>query len=211
MLDKVEAVIDKHKRQLAKLDELAKARFVEMFGSASRNNAAFRLVPIGELGKSVFAGGDKPKDTVSERDEKRKYPVYANGITNEGLQGYSSSCRVTEKSLTVSARGTIGFLCIREPNFTPIVRLITMIPQDWVDIVFLKYALDEVRIVSSGAVQSQLTVPEFKRIKIPLPPLPLQRQFAEFVTHIERMKGKVQASLEATQKLLGSLMQEYFS
>ena len=86
-----------------------------------------------------------------------------------------------------------------------------MIPQDWVDIVFLKYALDEVRIVSSGAVQSQLTVPEFKRIKIPLPPLPLQRQFAEFVTHIERMKGKVQASLEATQKLLGSLMQEYFS
>ncbi|MCI7005479.1 MAG: restriction endonuclease subunit S [Akkermansia muciniphila] len=81
------------------------------------------------------------------------------------------------------------------------------------DIIYFRSFLEfyDLGRFAAGAGQPKITQKPLQENKLMLPPLPLQRQFAEFVTHIERMKGKVRASLEATQKLLGSLMQEYFS
>ena len=75
------------------------------------------------LAKEVFAGGDKPTEFTKEKTNGNIIPIYANGVEKDGLYGYTNAARVIEPCLTVSARGTIGFTCIRNIPFVPIVRL----------------------------------------------------------------------------------------
>lgn len=210
LLRKVQTVIKKRKNQLNKLDELIKARFVEMFGDFKCNPYHFPIVQLKEVASDIFAGGDKPKDTVDCPDDLHPHPIYANGEHNEGLQGYSAHCRVKDDAITVSARGTIGYTCIRKAGFTPVVRLVTLIPNEKINLVFLKYALNIIGIRSSGAVQAQLTVPDFKANSLYLPPMSSQIAFAAFVEEVDKSKIAVQKSLEKAQLLYDSLMQQYF-
>ena len=154
VLDKVSDLIAMRKKQLQKLDDLVKSRFVEMFGTVHNNVFQFAEGTLESISYEFFAGGDKPSDCTTERDEAHPYPVFANGYENEGLQGYSAKCRVTQPAVTVSARGTIGYCFIREAGFTPVVRLITIVPNNKVSPVFLKYAIDTMDIKSSGTSQA---------------------------------------------------------
>lgn len=198
-------IINLRKQQLAELDNLVKCRFVEMFGDSQCSYSQ-----IQSIAEDVFAGGDKPKDTIKTKDTSHPYPVFANGELNQGLQGYSRLCRVDKKAITVSARGTIGYCCIRDAGFTPIVRLITLIPKPNINLTYLSEAIKFIGVGASGAVQAQLTVPDFKKIKIPLPSINSQITFASFVRRIDKFKFVVQQSLDETQKLFDSFMQEYF-
>lgn len=128
------------------------------------------LVSISSVCKDVFAGGDKPSDTTDEITPANQIPVYANGVEKEGLIGYTSQARVTENAVTVSARGTLGFCAIRETPFFPIVRLITAIPDSSkISLYYLKLVIDNLNVKNTGGTTPQLTVPEFKKHKIPLP------------------------------------------
>ena len=206
----VNSIIILRKRELQKLDQLIKARFVEMFGTVHNNVFQFAECTLESISDEFFAGGDKPADCTTERDEAHPYPVFANGYENEGLQGYSTKCRVTQPAVTISARGTIGYCFIREAGFTPVVRLVTIVPNNKVSPVFLKYAIDTMDIKSSGTGQAQLTVPDFKRERIIVPPVELQSQFASFVSQIDKSKAVIQKSLDEAQLLFDSLMQQYF-
>ena len=204
-LNKIQRIITCRRTQLSKLDELIKCRFVEMFGDSQCSYSQ-----IQSIAEDVFAGGDKPKDTIKTKDTSHPYPVFANGELNQGLQGYSRLCRVDKKAITVSARGTIGYCCIRDAGFTPIVRLITLIPKPNINLTYLSEAIKFIGVGASGAVQAQLTVPDFKKIKIPLPSINSQITFASFVRRIDKFKFVIQQSLDETQKLFDSFMQEYF-
>lgn len=182
-LNKIQRIITRRRTQLSKLDELIKCRFVEMFGDSQCSYSQ-----IQSIAEDVFAGGDKPKDTIKTKDTSHPYPVFANGELNQGLQGYSRLCRVDKKAITVSARGTIGYCCIRDAGFTPIVRLITLIPKPNINLTYLSEAIKFIGVGASGAVQAQLTVPDFKKIKIPLPSINSQITFASFVRRIDKFK-----------------------
>lgn len=199
-----------YKRQLTKLDELVKARFFEMFGEEHENPFGFDIVSIGNISEELFAGGDKPTDLVGARDANHLYPVYTTGEINDGLQGYSGKCRVTRPALTISARGTIGFCCIREANFTPAVRLITVVPSSSVDLIYLKHAICSMNFQRSGTSQAQLTVPDFSKVSVKVPPIERQQQFSAFAIQIDKSKSAVQSALERAQLLSDSLMQKYF-
>ena len=203
-------LIELRQHQLCTLDTLVKARFVEMFGTVHNNVFRFAEGTLESISDELFAGGDKPEDCTTERDEAHPYPVFANGYENKGLQGYSAKCRVTQPAVTVSARGTIGYCFIREAGFTPVVRLVTIVPNNKVSPVFLKYAIDTMDIKSSGTGQAQLTVPDFKRERIIVPPADLQGRFAAFVSQVDKSKAVVQAALDEAQLLFNSLMQQYF-
>ena len=123
---KSEELISLRKQQLAKLDELVKVRFAEMF-TANENN--FPMTALNDLCKEIFAGGDKPSEMSQIQTDEFEFPVYANGYENLGLQGFTKNYRVEEKSVTISARGTIGYSFIREGRYTPIVRLITAVQE----------------------------------------------------------------------------------
>ena len=205
VLNNVEGLIALRKEQITRLEPLIKSRFTEMF-----NTKDFPLVAVEAIAQQVFAGGDKPKDMQVSKDAEHCYPVFANGESNYGLQGFSRTCKVKFPALTVSARGTVGYCCIREAGFTPIVRLVTLVPKDCVSLIYLKEAICFTGVGASGAVQAQLTVPNFKKLQIPLPPMDLQNQFAAFVEQIDKSKFELKQSLEKLETLKKSLMQQYF-
>lgn len=181
-----------------------------MFGDTEINPYRFTKHLIEEVSQDLFAGGDKPTDISLFQSEAYPYPIYANGEANLGLQGYSTCYRVNRSALTISARGTLGFCCIREAFFTPVVRLITLIPKAEVDLVYLKYAVESASIKTSGTSQGQLTIPDFKKTEIMLPPFGRQKQFSLFVEQVSEGRLIIQQSLDKLEVLKKSLMQEYF-
>ena len=164
------------------------SQFIEMFGNLDTNIKSYPVTTVEKISLNLFAGGDKPEDTSTERTDKYIYPVWANGEGERGLMGYSKTYRVDKEALTISARGTIGYCAIREPYFTPIVRLITLIPNEKVDIVYLKYFFDQTGFESTGAVQGQLTIPTIKVKKVLVPPIEEQMKFAEVVKQADKSK-----------------------
>ncbi|WP_432632774.1 restriction endonuclease subunit S [Brachyspira sp.] len=151
---------------------------------------------IGEVCEKISAGGDRPNDCTPEKTEENQIPIFSNGIKNNGLYGYTKTPIITKPALTVSARGTIGFACVRYEPFFPIVRLICAIPNDKILVLeFLYYALQYVIPQGEGSSIPQLTIPNFKQIKIPLPPLDEQKRIASGIS-------KIDAYLENTIKLI---------
>ncbi|WP_363928570.1 restriction endonuclease subunit S [Winogradskyella sp.] len=61
----------------------------------------------------MSAEGDKPKAFSEERSEFCNIPIYSNGISKKELYGYTDKPKIKEESVTISTRGTIGFVCLR--------------------------------------------------------------------------------------------------
>lgn len=102
-------------------------------------------------------------------------PVIGNGTNKEGILGYTKNARVSEKCVTLSARGTVGYSFLREVPFTPIVRLIVMVcDEDLIYPEYLDFFLKAFNIGNTGSVIPQLTVPYVKKVKIPQPPKMIQ-------------------------------------
>ena len=76
----------------------------------------------------ITAGGDRPSKYTNKKTIECYVPIYSNGIDNEGLYGYTDVAKIHEESITISARGTIGYVCLRLEPYVPIVRLISIIP-----------------------------------------------------------------------------------
>ena len=182
-----------------------------------KNEAPFEIpanwewVRLGDVCDDIFAGGDKPLVCTKEKTESNLIPVYANGIENDGLYGFTNVARVTKKAITISARGTIGFSCVRELPFVPIVRLLTVIPfYHLVDLKYLKAVFDILLNVGEGSSIPQLTVPTIRIFVFPLPPLAeqqrivekIQEAFAE-IDSIENNKELLKTHIkQARQKIL---------
>ena len=96
------------------------------------------------------------------------------------MYGYTNSePRTFQPAITISARGTIGHIELRNKPFLPIVRLIVLEPKiEKIDLTFLKYALLSMKILAQ-ALQCQLTVPMLKKMNLSLPPLAEQKQIVE--------------------------------
>ncbi|WP_031550962.1 restriction endonuclease subunit S [Oribacterium sp. FC2011] len=127
-------------------------------------------VKLEEVCKRIYAGGDVPKDRYSEViTDEYSIPIYANAEKDEGLYGYTDEAREKELSITVAARGTIGYTAIRRTPFLPVVRLITVVPDlSKVSERYLFYALKNCKPQSSGTSIPQLTVPDIKKNRINL-------------------------------------------
>ena len=162
--------------------ELFRAWFVEFipFGGTMPSDWHFRT-----LGESteMSAGGDKPKILSSIQTEKCTYPVYSNGLSDEGLYGYTDAPKIKDESVTVSARGTIGFVCLRHIPYVPIVRLVTLIPlRKLMSAKYLYLYLKQCDISGTGTTQQQLTVPDFRKTEILIQSKDVMDQFTKTVT-----------------------------
>lgn len=143
----------------------------------------------------ISAGGDVPKNNFSpNKNDEFQVPIFANGEKNKGLYGYTNIPKITIPSVTISARGSIGFTEFRSMPFFPIVRLIVLCPSKNLDAQFLKYALDNSKITNTGTTIPQLTVPTVKEIYIPIPPLPEQHRI---VSKIEELFSSLDKGIES--------------
>jgi type I restriction enzyme S subunit len=130
-------------------------------------------------------GGGKPEDFSIKKTEAYNTPIYANGITNNGLCGFTNKPVIVENSITVSARGTVGFVCNRYEAFCPIGCLIVAIPNRNILLEFLSYALAFLLSKKGeGTSIPQLTKLKFSSTLIPLPPLPEQKRIVAKIESI---------------------------
>ena len=149
------------------LEKTAQTIYKKMFVEDADKN--WKSMKLGELAE-LSAGGDKPECFSITETEKCNIPIFSNGIENYGLYGFTNKPKITKESVTVSARGTIGFPCLRLEPYFPIIRLVSVTPNEtYTDAIYLYYYLKNTNIVSSGTTQQQLTVPEFRETKIVVP------------------------------------------
>lgn len=168
-------------------------------------------VKLIDVCKSIFAGGDVPKDNYSlEQDDFYSVPIYTNGEQNLGLYGYTTKARVEEPSITVSARGTIGFTAIRTKPFYPAIRLITLTPNERIDIQYLYYVTKNYKFDNGGTSIPQLTVPMLKNYSFPLPDLETQRKIASNLDKVTHTIDLCNAILEKLDMLVKSRFVEMF-
>ena len=211
ILEKAEKQKERGKKADELLDEYLMSIFNEMF-----YNKGFEKVSLSkkELYENIFAGGDVQKVNLSKiKTEKFKFPIFTNGEKNKGLYGYTDTPKVTKPSITISARGTIGYPQIRNEPFYPAIRLIVLTPHnDIFNLNFLKYAIDIISFNLDGTSIPQLTIPMLSnsKYKIPLPPLSLQQKFAKIVEQVESMKENIKKTDKESEELFNSLMQKAF-
>lgn len=166
-------------------------------------------IPLGEV-STLSAGGDRPDVCQDFCTEDCKVPIYSNGTDNEGLYGYTDSAKIFDESVTVSARGTVGFVCLREVPYVPIVRLISVTPKSSrISAKYLYFALSIGETHSTGTSQQQITVPDFKKKLILVPTEEVMNLFLQRVqplfAAISQNKQEVKELITLQSNLLATL------
>ncbi|MEM4331033.1 MAG: restriction endonuclease subunit S [Candidatus Pacearchaeota archaeon] len=212
ILEKAEKLKEKREQAIKLVDEYLKSVFYEIF---LKEKDKFEEVELGDekVSLDLFAGGDVPKENLSKIKTKDYYiPIFTNGERDKGFYGYTNIARVKKPSITISARGTIGYTEIRTENFYPAIRLIVLTPNEKsANLHYLKYAINHfIKFDFGGTSIPQLTVPMIRNLKIPLPPIELQQKFASIVEKVEKMKEKQLESKKKTDEMFNSLIQKAF-
>lgn len=148
-----------------KLEEMIDCIYNDIF----MNNSSYYMGSLKEIVK-ISSGGDKPFEFSIERTEDMNIPIYSNGITNEGLFGYTKFATINEESVTITARGNVGSVFYRNSPYVPIVRLISITPIS--PVITAKYLycyFKQLDIKGYGTSQQQLTVPFFEEMYIKIP------------------------------------------
>jgi type I restriction enzyme S subunit len=220
---------DRHRRllreELDAYDELGESLFLEMFGDPVRNPQKTDFVKLGELGlwksggtpsrgNSKYFTGSIPWLTSGELNQV--YTTKSNeSITEEALS--NSSARIAETGSlflgmydTAALKSTISTLpvsCNQAIAFTKL-------NVDLVDTLYVYYALqigkEEFKKLQRGVRQKNLNLSMVKNIKIPLPPLTLQKEFANRIKKINLLKAKTQTTLKEADDLFNVLLQRAF-
>ena len=169
-------------------------------------------VKLEEVCKRIYAGGDVPKDRYSEmKTDKYSVPIYANAEKNDGLYGYTDKAREEELSITVAARGTIGFTVIRREPFLPVIRLITVVPDTKkVSERYLYYVLKNCKPQFSGTSIPQLTVPDIKKNSLELYNISEQIKIADQLDKISKIIELRKQELSALDNLIKARFVEMF-
>ena len=170
----------------------------------------WRVFELGEIAR-LCAGGDKPLLISKTISDACKVPIYSNGLDDEGLYGYTDEDRIKEKSITVSARGTIGDVNLRLEPYCPIVRLISVIPNNQDNLLYIYYALRNKKIEGVGTTQQQLTVPNFKKEKILLPDKAIIFSFSECLSPIINYKNHIKNESRRLTELRDTLLPRLMS
>ena len=202
ILSSIEQKIDKNNEINNNLEQQAQAIFKSWFIDfepfSNRKPSDWSVSTLGNV-SIMGAGGDKPQNVSPIKTDLYKYPIYSNGLSNEGLYGFTDKPKISEESVTVSARGTIGFVCLRHNPYVPIVRLVTLIPK--IEIVSAKYLylwLKQLHITGTGTTQQQLTVPDFQKTEILVPS---QKIVTLFTATVEPIFEKIWANQNENEKL----------
>lgn len=160
----------------------------------ARNSRIFKLGEVCE----ILAGGDVPKNAFSKnKTDDFQVPIFSNGIGDNALYGFTNQVRISKRSVTVSARGTIGFCALRKEPYYPIIRLLCVIPKNEKELIadYLCYALQIANFKGTSSAISQLTAPMARNIEIPLPPLDEQERIIRILDSLNELANGLSAGI----------------
>jgi len=224
ILDQTNALIEKRKAQIAKLDLLVKSRFIEMFGSGLGKDTVelkdvCSIITDGTHQSPKFTKSGIPFLLVSNIvDNKLTYET-KKLISREEYETLTKRTPVEVGDLLLTIVGSYGNPAIvkttQEFCFQRHIAYIKpkhdIIDSMYFHAAFLSNAIKrQIEVKVKGVAQKTLNLFELKTIKINLPPLPLQNRFAEFVQAVDKTKFEIQSSLDKLELLRKSLMQQYF-
>ncbi len=222
ILRKVDDLISLRKQQLAKLDELIKARFVEMFGDPKDNRS--NLVKIGEIGDLTSGGTPSRSNSEYFNGSIRWYsagelnslylPDSIEHISRTALS--QSAAKLFEKgTLMIGMYDTAAFkMGILTEQSSSNQACANLKPTEQYSVIWLYYLFDIMKPIflneRQGVRQKNLSLSKIRNFNIPSAPIDLQNNFAAFVERVEQQRQTVQQSLEKLELMKKALMQEYF-
>ena len=230
-LDRLYEIVNERKQQLELLDELVKARFVEMFGTLHDNENGFDIVTIEDVCSLIKDGTHQTPQYTEDKKEGYKFlsskDVMSQKVdwTNikyipaELHEKLYATIKPQRNDILMSKNGVnYGVAAVNDTDevFDIYVSLALLRPKKIIDPVFLKCVINnpETKWQFDSSIKGigvpNLHLGEIKKTRMFLPPIELQNQFADFVKRIDKSKVAIQKSLDETQILFDSLMQKYF-
>ncbi len=220
VLERVEKIIEEHKKQLKKLDTLIKARFVEMFGEPLSNSKGWQTMSIAEAAPIKSRRGELIDEiwllNLDAVEAQTGTVLFKHRVQREEINA-STVYFTTENVLYSKLRPYLNKVVMPDEDGVATSEMIPMYPLAYRLIrsylcywlrsdAFVKHISEKV----ARAKMPRVSMDYFQSLTIELPPLELQEQFAAFVEQTDKSKSAIQKSLEKTQLLFDSLMQEYF-
>ena len=229
VLDKAQELIDKRKEQIEALDELVKSRFIEMFGNPATNPKGWKITTIGDITTDVRYG------TSKSSVDGGKYPylrmnniTYKGGLDLQDLKYIDIDDEELEKCIVrkgdvlfnrTNSAELIGKTCVFNLDEPMIIAgyIIRVRLNDDILPIYLSMFLNSdygkklLRGMAKGAVnQANINAQELKSIKISVPPIELQNQFADFINQVDKLKSQMESGLKELEDNFNSLMQKAF-
>ena len=207
-LQKLENLISLRKQQLAKLDELVKARFVEMLGDPIKNTLGLPTKTLGEV-CLLKAGMTTSADAIFDYDIEHQIPCYG----GNGIRGY---VKESTQHGTYPIIGRQGALCgnvqLAQGDFHATEHAVLVSPLQQMNIYWLFFLLKYMDLYRyhTGAAQPGLAVKTLNTVDIPFADLASQDEFAALARKVNGQRLTIQQSLDKLMILKKSLMQEYF-
>ncbi|HGQ1804231.1 TPA: restriction endonuclease subunit S [Streptococcus pneumoniae] len=203
-LDLLSKLILRRQEQLEELNLLVKSRFNEMFGDVILNEKEWKVSKWNEI--LTIRNGKNQKQV---EDADGKFPIYGSG----GIMGYAKDWIVKKNSVIIGRKGNINKPILVRENFWNVDTAFGLEPVlEKINSEYLFYfcQLYNFEKLNKAVTIPSLTKSDLLNISIPLPPLALQNEFADFVVQVDKSQLAIQKSLEELETLKKSLMQEYF-
>ena len=231
VLEQVSDIIHSRKQELQMLDDLIRARFVEMFGDPVDNPKGWRMKKLQELVSDdctisygiVQTGDDQEEgipvfrpvdivDHVPTRSELKK--------TTEEISNKYKRTLLKGREMLITVRANIADTCIVGEEFVGCNVGRGIVPirtnEDEMILEFLKHQIDSkhlndnIKALAKGITLIQLNMEDLREISLIVPPIEQQKAYVEFAKQTDKSKSVVQKSLDKMQLLFDSLMQQYF-
>lgn len=234
ILDNVQSLIDKRKKQLKKLDELVKSRFVELFGNPISNPMKWDIYQLEECleridnGKSLICS-DKPRNGDNPAILKLSAATYGDYRPNENKALLDESLFVESSEVhagdllftrknTPELVGTAAYVQNTPPKLMMPDLIFRLVPNEKVNAVFLWQLINckefrpVIQAISGGSAKSMSNISKERlgKIKVICPPRELQDSLIPFVKRVDKSKFEIKQSLEKLELLKKALMQKYF-
>lgn len=222
-LDLLSGIIEKKKEQLKEYEQLAQAIFYDMFGDPATNEKGWEVKKLGEVGDVVTGSTPSTNDvsnwdgdvnwvTPAELGEQLYYGETIRKLTNKGAKGLTM---MPVRTVLLSSRAPIGKLAITtvpmccNQGFKNIICQNDIINNVYL-LYYMKYTMESIQALGRGATFKEVSKSAISSYKIILPPLSLQKHFAEKIEAIEKQKALIKQSIQETETLFNSRMDYYF-
>jgi len=233
-LDLLTSIIERKKVQLMELDNLAQSLFYEMFGNPFTNEKEWEVKIIGDCFSYIKNGANIKQTKGASGYPITRIETLSNGVFNRDRLGYANICDLTKYTNYVlndgdllmshiNSKAYIGRTVmykkedeeqiIHGMNLLRLVVVYDLLIPTFADYYFkTEYFKDEVAKIRKDAVnQSSMAIGDLRMIRIFLPPLALQQQFASNIEAIERQKKLIKQSIKEVETLFNSRMDYYFN
>ena len=231
-LTSLKGIIENYKKQLDLLDELVKARFVEMFGDPVTNDMLWNTDVLKDICTKIGSGStprggkesyiDEGISLIRSMNVHNAYFEYKDlaHITLDQAEKLNNVVVEHDDLLFNITGASVARCCVVPSDVLPArvnQHVCILRCREKINPIFLQgllvnenYQGKLLQIAKSGATREAINKQQLESLEIMIPPLELQNQFASFVQEIDKSRSRIQKSLEASQELFDSLMQEYF-